>query len=335
MGGAFIGLADDATAAYTNPAGLTILTQPEYGVEYKYTRHKNFLWDNNAPGGKVEFDDSVNGISFLSFAYPHKKSTISIYRHQLINSKTSGTASDYSRDEQIEGTTIGLATGLKVSDTLSLGFSVGFLRVNFYSLFFGDADGDGEQYTLSTLWSPLEKLSIGLVYRYGPEIDTTVSTNTGNIQQHLNIPDSYGLGISYMLLSNLTLCLDVNHIKYSELTDNLIFSDGTTSGSMGDVSMWQMDDVEQYRAGLEYVLSAGDLPLALRTGYSYTPSHFMQIHSPFVRQANPNVDYDEKFDNHTYSLGIGVVIDNIQIDIAGSIGDRSDEGILSFVYRFD
>jgi hypothetical protein len=26
MGGAFIGLADDATAAYTNPAGLTILT---------------------------------------------------------------------------------------------------------------------------------------------------------------------------------------------------------------------------------------------------------------------------------------------------------------------
>ena len=29
MGGAFIGVADDATAAYTNPAGLTILTEPE------------------------------------------------------------------------------------------------------------------------------------------------------------------------------------------------------------------------------------------------------------------------------------------------------------------
>jgi hypothetical protein len=33
MGGAFVGLADDATAAYANPAGLTVLLQPEVSLE--------------------------------------------------------------------------------------------------------------------------------------------------------------------------------------------------------------------------------------------------------------------------------------------------------------
>lgn len=41
MGGAFIGLADDATAAYTNPAGLTILTEPEVSIEYKIGEYDN------------------------------------------------------------------------------------------------------------------------------------------------------------------------------------------------------------------------------------------------------------------------------------------------------
>ena len=37
MGGAFIALADDATAAEANPAGLTILTKPEVSFEYRHT----------------------------------------------------------------------------------------------------------------------------------------------------------------------------------------------------------------------------------------------------------------------------------------------------------
>lgn len=44
MGGAFIGLADDATAAYANPAGLTILTKPEISIEYKYGEHEEYFY---------------------------------------------------------------------------------------------------------------------------------------------------------------------------------------------------------------------------------------------------------------------------------------------------
>src|SRR5664279_3177008 len=39
MGGAFLGLADDATAAYTNPAGLTQLVTPEISAEARHTEY--------------------------------------------------------------------------------------------------------------------------------------------------------------------------------------------------------------------------------------------------------------------------------------------------------
>src|SRR5262245_63947405 len=42
MGGAFIGRADDATAAVTNPAGLSILVKPEVSLEYRYQNPQTF-----------------------------------------------------------------------------------------------------------------------------------------------------------------------------------------------------------------------------------------------------------------------------------------------------
>ena len=38
LGGAFVGLADDATAAYVNPAGLTLLSRPQLSTEVRSTR---------------------------------------------------------------------------------------------------------------------------------------------------------------------------------------------------------------------------------------------------------------------------------------------------------
>ena len=46
MGGAFLGLADDATAAYTNPAGLTTLRNPEVGLEVRYTTFTHVFTDS-------------------------------------------------------------------------------------------------------------------------------------------------------------------------------------------------------------------------------------------------------------------------------------------------
>src|SRR5688572_23077717 len=50
MGGAFLGLADDASAAEANPAGLTILRKPEVSVEGRnYLEHRLFTTSGTYP----------------------------------------------------------------------------------------------------------------------------------------------------------------------------------------------------------------------------------------------------------------------------------------------
>ncbi len=108
MGGAFLGLADDATAAYTNPAGLTNLAigGAEVAVELRGTQfsssftdrgHYNttpelptqltFAGQNSVDGiqfGKA--DGETTGLSFLSYGFVLPGGlTLALYRHELGN----------------------------------------------------------------------------------------------------------------------------------------------------------------------------------------------------------------------------------------------------------
>ena len=109
LGGAFIGLADDATAVESNPAGLTQLYDPELSLEYKHIAHKeirpyeNLSYDNPSIETR-EVDNFVNSLPFLSAAFPYTLSSeneetseerdimkfvFSLYRQELINYSTS------------------------------------------------------------------------------------------------------------------------------------------------------------------------------------------------------------------------------------------------------
>jgi long-subunit fatty acid transport protein len=100
LGGAFLGLAFDASAAYTNPAGLTLVAAPEALVEARHWRYTHvftdrgriegvtptFQFPDTIPGlqnGKAE--DQVTGLSFLSYVYPRRNWSFAVYRHELVN----------------------------------------------------------------------------------------------------------------------------------------------------------------------------------------------------------------------------------------------------------
>ncbi|MBD3308295.1 hypothetical protein GF339_17795 [candidate division KSB3 bacterium] len=97
LGGAFIGLADDATAVESNPAGLTKLGALEVSAEFKYFEYiTNQFFDNEAISGEIrrkEFEDSVASLPFISVVYPYsgrdRTFVFSAYRQELINYKTS------------------------------------------------------------------------------------------------------------------------------------------------------------------------------------------------------------------------------------------------------
>jgi long-chain fatty acid transport protein len=87
LGGAFVAIADDATAGMANPAGLTILTKPEISAHFKASRftHEENAGTAEETNKRREFHDNVGSQSYLSLVYPYGDFSFSLYRQELIN----------------------------------------------------------------------------------------------------------------------------------------------------------------------------------------------------------------------------------------------------------
>lgn len=161
MGGAFIGLADDATAAYSNPAGLTKLVAPEVSVEVRHTDY-SLPYTNGGSSSVSPFngsglhtadaDSSKNNVSFLSLVYPHEQWSFAFYRDELVRFQNefstnrsgelisgfpasvsvTGTATTYPRDAfaDLKIVDYGFAVGLRAGDNVSLGAGLSYYDFN-------------------------------------------------------------------------------------------------------------------------------------------------------------------------------------------------------------
>ena len=99
LGSAFAGLADDATAAFTNPAGLTFLTRLELSFEGRGRRIVTpFLQGGRLSGSPTnqgvdtlsgavfgETRDTSGSLGFLSLVYPKGNWRLAGYTHELVN----------------------------------------------------------------------------------------------------------------------------------------------------------------------------------------------------------------------------------------------------------
>lgn len=95
MGGAFISLADDATAAQANPAGLTTLLSPQLFLETRAAapdsstttrRFRDPLIMNDGFDIVVQtVPDSTFSPSFLSYVWPRNRFSLAFSRQEVIN----------------------------------------------------------------------------------------------------------------------------------------------------------------------------------------------------------------------------------------------------------
>ena len=99
MGGAFVSLADDATAAQANPAGLIALSKPELSIEgrgwnffsslpssgHAFGSPTNVGIDTVADLQFNELKDTNFSAGLISFVYPTERWAVSAYRHQFVN----------------------------------------------------------------------------------------------------------------------------------------------------------------------------------------------------------------------------------------------------------
>jgi len=97
MAGAFVALADDATSAYSNPAGLIQLGRPEISFEARGWSFESTAIDRGhafgPPSGNgldviagtvsETYPSDTAGVSFLSFVYPKRRWAVGLFAHRF------------------------------------------------------------------------------------------------------------------------------------------------------------------------------------------------------------------------------------------------------------
>ena len=162
LGGAFVALADDATATFANPAGLVQLVRPEVSIELRRRQYSTpFTTGGRAIGAPTgigidtvdgirtaDSDETASGVAYLSFVYPGTRWSLAVYRHQLadfvVRTELDGLFGDlpagvvgrYEDQRAVTELNIvgtGLSGAFRVSDQLSLGLGVTYFSTRVES----------------------------------------------------------------------------------------------------------------------------------------------------------------------------------------------------------
>ncbi len=159
MGGAFIAIADDATAASWNPGGLIQLEHPEMSIVYNYTKRKEthrFSASISDSYDNHYSDVDLNDINYLSISYPFntfdRNMIISLNVQHLYNFSYNGEFKMFSQlpAEKIEEElfrnnysfevaqdgdlyALGVAFGLQISPRISIGATLNYWGDTFFN----------------------------------------------------------------------------------------------------------------------------------------------------------------------------------------------------------
>lgn len=373
MGGAFIGRADDSTAAYANPAGLTNLFSPEIAAEYRFNSFDTpYTSGGTYPDvNRSTASDNVNNLSYLSFVYPGERWVFALYRQEFMDfkSKFDTEAIDLGNDfsafptnnsVDVNIVNYGFSTAIRVSDRFSLGASISYYdyKMNASTLRYDLVDpsllvnqqteygsDNNWGFTLGALFRISEKFSVGAVYRSTPDFDTNHNQTVPDFPSldfdkayKFDTPDAYGIGFSFQPNDNLTFNFDIMRITYSDLADPVFwaFEDPAPDYGQTIVNDMSIDDGTEFHLGAEYVLQ--NKPIALRAGAWYDPDHALTDYGP-VNPDDPSAKANAAFfpggSNETHwSIGFGFFFEKFQMDFAADFSKNQDTISVSGVYRF-
>ena len=299
MGGAFIGLADDYSAVFWNPAGLTQTKQSTL-----------FLFETNLiPKGTYQF--SMAGIDAKSVSKIYPSGALGYLKP--INDKLvlglcayvpagSGSTWDgealknlaggkvYTWESMIAIVTVAPVIAYKVTDTFSLGATLN-LNYGLLNLQRPTAVGQYEEKssgiafgaTLGAFFKPSDKFSAGINFRTPAKVKFKGTVKMpgaalmglpaeDDSEREASWPMWLGAGIAAKPIDKLTITADVQYTNWKKVQDipmtftNAGWKQYLEAGSKLDLK-WE--DTIQYRLGVQYALCD---KWALRAGYYYDPS---------------------------------------------------------------
>lgn len=301
MGGAFIGLADDFSAAFWNPAGLTQLKQTTlafFGTDiipyasYQFTYPGVFSIDTKAEvkhnlTGSVGFFKPLSEKVIVGI-YGYTPSGLGVtWKGNELAALTGGVPREW--DTYVGIITIAPVIAFKFSDKFSLGasfnFNYGFAQlkrpgVGQYS---EDTNGTAIGATIGMLVKPSEKFSFGLTYRTPLNVtlkgDATMTgapalglPATDDAERKASFPMWLGAGIAVKPTEKLTFTADAQYTNWKTMdTIPMVFANPGWKLFFEPATQLELDwkDCLQLRFGVEYKTSE---KFAIRAGYYYDPN---------------------------------------------------------------
>lgn len=207
-----------------------------------------------------------------------------------------------------------VALGQDVAPDVSLGLGVDFLRGDYEVserwVYPADSDEEdvatrreynsvsGTRFTFGALVEKFHRVDIAAVYRapfklegtYDPRPDDMLHTERRRFEY--GYPGEIAVGVAYHprnLLMTTVTC-DIEYAQWSDLTDDLKTTDP------------DLDDTFTYRLGVEHGFFDNSLA---RFGFMYRPSYV-----------------DEGNTQAAFSLGLGLDVAGVRVDIGGQVGLR-------------
>ncbi len=304
MGGAFIGLADDFSAVFWNPAGLTQMTQ------------KNLAIFGTDIIPKITYEWSSYGINTrnkskhypspgLGFFKPMGGNMVAgIYAYALAGIGGTWNGSDlvipfsggvpFEWESSLAILSLSPAVGIEVNPNLSVGIALnlyyGMMKLKrpapivpyvLYSQYEESIKGMAVGATLGMLFKPTSKLSIGLTFRTPfkaklkgdadlPGAALFGLPTTDDAERTVKAPLWAGVGICLKPTPKLTLTADLQYTNWGKLKSIPVSYTswaGTPIESGSELHLkWK--DATQIRFGMEYKVSAC---FALRAGFYLDP----------------------------------------------------------------
>ena len=297
MGGAFVGLANDGSAIYWNPAGLAGL---ESSVLVSYTGiMPSATYKMNLAGVDASSVSQIHHAPSLFANYTMGDWSFGLgvfvpaglgieWTGSDIQNMTGGKA--YNWFSRIGVIDIAPAVAYKASDKLSFGLTVNVFYGMFdlerpqevapgmFSQYVEESTGMGVGITFGAMYKFSDKLQAGLTFRSKTKVSMEGTAtqpamalaglpSESSFERDVEWPMWIAGGIAYKPMPSLTLTLDAQYSNWVKL-EKLVATYEDWGGMEGEFNLSWIDAV-QIRLGGEYMVSKD---MALRLGYYYDPA---------------------------------------------------------------
>ena len=298
MGGAFVGLADDPTAIFWNPAGLSGQNTNLMFFVTDVMPYGSYKLDNDDRNihidAKTKTNHYVSPNIFFNYAMGDWSFGLGIFVPAGLGVEWNGedinflsflpNAPVYDWKSKIGAYNFSPAVSYSINDKFSIGLALDIYYAMFemdrmatnLSQYSEESTGTGFGATIGLKYNINDKISLGLSYRTPVNVSmdgtatysSRLSTTEKDLNRDVTWPTWIGGGFAIHISEKWVVTADAQYTNWAEF-QNLI-TDYTESGATtADTALMDWEDAIQYRVGTEYRFSDS---FAGRLGYYYDPA---------------------------------------------------------------